>query len=321
VIIVLLLTAVLSAQEPPHPLARILELSSSKDLLTPAFMRSGPPSCDTAGNLYTHVSSYDQPFNNPEVVKISTSNGDPTRFRLSDDTDAVFATFFVSPEGDVAMAVEKPNGIYVFSFDSKGKPGNGTKLDIPSPFFKPKQLGVFSDGSIFMAGYYGEGSPEKLAGKGLSAIFEPSGKLRKELTRVAMKVDLSKASEGPLEGALAMGTDYNLYFLQPEKIVVISSSGEIVRTIRFKKPDPRMIGRNIAVRDGFISLEFARTEENSPKLVAKYMLLSSDSGEPRQVFDVSKQLPNTAVCFNASDGYTFVRFVSGHLRLEFASVR
>lgn len=315
----LLWAALAYGQEPPRPSVRILEVSSSKDLSTPVFMRSGPPSCDADGNLYSHVSTNAQPANNPEVVRISLSTGDAQRYRVQEDGIA-FATFSVSPEGDVAMAVEKPDGAYVYTFDSKGNPGHGVKLDIPSATFKPRQLGVFFDGSIFVAGYYGEGSSPELAGKGLTAIFEPSGKLRKRFGSAAMNVDMATLGDAPMDGGITMGPDHNLYLMQSDKILVVSSYGEIVKTIKFKKPDPDMYARNIAVRDGLISLEFAKTDPETHRLTAKYLLLTSD-GNPKFVFEVSKQLINVAVCFDAANGYIFLRHNSGHLRVEYASIK
>lgn len=318
------MAAIATAQVAPIPLHRTLESTSAKDLPTPGFGRSGPPACDLAGNLYFHINRGNASYNNAEIIKISRSSGEPTLFSLPPDRDTAFAAFYVSPDGVVAFATEKPDGTHIITFDSKGNAKADVHLELASPHFKPQHLGIFADDSIFVAGFFDtEAAAPAMQGKAFSGVFEPSGKLRRKLGGIQEDVDAKALSERPLEGGAAIGPDQNLYYLGPEKITVISASGELVRTIKLKKPEPAMLARSLTVREGLISVELTKTEnmENGfQKLIATYVLLNADTGEVTQVLDVSNKLPNKAVCFNRADGYTFVKYVAGHLRLEFAPI-
>jgi hypothetical protein len=311
-LMILLAAGAAAAQQSTltQPTPRVLVESSSQILEVPHFSTMGSPLCDDKGDVFFHVPLTSNSFTDSSVMKLSARSSDPVMFQLSKDLlyKYVFGYFSVTPSGKVGFLdanVEDPakEGIlYVFGFDSDGEMESQVKLDIPE-HLSPDGFGVSQSGVIFLAGHFSSGAPKPLQGKRFDAFFEKSGKLRTEMKTEELDVDL-KAIGSMNGGNVAIGPDGYFYFLRPDKILVISESGETVRSIPFQMPSPDMSASTLRLSAGLASIELHKIEE-SGRIQSEFLVLDADTGDTYGLY-LPPESVGASLCFSRSTGFIFL---------------
>jgi hypothetical protein len=157
-------------------------------------------------------------------------------------------------------------------FSPDGKLKSRVQLD-PGGFF-PYQLAVFPSGESLVSGLEHVHSRRAMgAFKSFTAIYDKNGHLQKRLSLPAdAEIDAdaergdSRYANGPMFGNRAvafgrarLGDDGNVYLMRrtsPATVYVISSAGELLRTLSIEPADVGQMPEDMRVAEGRIAVEF-----------------------------------------------------------------
>lgn len=320
-VLLILLALMTGAGGTPAPATpRFLSPESSQSLDVPPFRFYQPAQSDKDGNLFFHVDAGS--FRKAVILKLAVPSGDPTLYTLSDEDDQniVFGNFSVTPFGQVVILGQgRDSRIYAIRFSSKGTATTKTVLDFPEHMSFGSFV-AFESGSMLVSGFYLPDAPEELRGKSFMAIFDESGKMRKQFDRELDKVDLSTVFRRLREGNATVGPDGNLYFLASDKVIVMSESGEIVRRLTYEKPAGGTASK-IAVSHNLLAIWLLK--EVKDRVTSEYLVLDLFTGRPFGFYAPAEEISNAgmAVSFSNQQGFTFLDSRDGHVKLISAPLR
>jgi len=306
-----------AGQEALAPSPRVLRASSSQVLGVPPFSAYGNAYCDNDKNLFFHVAGETNSYNAGVIMKLAPRSQMPTLFQLPSEFSGKigFLEFFVTPSGAVWFLEEAPDAtLYVFRFDSDGSMASRSRLDAPE-HLRAEDFVVSKSGVTLLAGYFDRDAPKNLRGKSYIALFEKSGKLRKQVTKESVKdVELDEITKKLHDGGVSVGSDGNFYFLHSNQILVVSEYGDVVRRLSFLRPDKDVTAVKVHLSGSVLSIQFVKPNKDG-LLLTQFLLLDSATGEPFALYEPSDELGNNCVCFSHRDGYTFFRIENGKVKL------
>jgi hypothetical protein len=96
----------------------------------------------------------------------------------------------------------------------------------------------------------------------------------------------------------------------PDKIVVLSPSGEVGREIKLAPPQPDYRPYLLYLAGQHLAVGYSKAEKSPHKLQTVYALLDGSTGQPIRLYQPSPELGNSLVCFS-SDGFIFYRHQAG----------
>jgi len=292
------------AQPESGPPAITLRATSTIELPVLPFAYFGEPLCDVNGNLFFHRDSGQ--VGGISVLRISASGDDTTDYHLDAESAQkyVFNSFAVSPSGTVFVIAHGLDGSHVvLDFAADGSVRGTNRLETPR-HLEVRNVGVFEDGAVLLSGYYNGRAPDKSVGKNYVAIYEPSGKLRVRLKGFGA-TDGTKDMTQFREGSVAIGRDGFAYFLFRKEVVVLSSTGEVVRRIKFAAPRDRGLPTRLNISGGLLVVVISRNGFDSD-LSREYLILDAATGEHLGRYKAGPEMQNQDVCFNESEGFTFL---------------
>jgi hypothetical protein len=245
-----------------------------------------------------------------EVLFISADGKEGHKFTLPEEEKQGFQNFSLSPSGDLYVLAMVNREYQVFTFDDDGAPRHPVTLQVPDNMFSDKFL-AFDDGTVLFRGLFNEGAPSKMRGKSYTALFEPSGKLRKQLNGIENEEqpDVKKLGDAH-DGAVAAGEDGNAYVLTSREITVISENGLPVRHFNFQKPDPKALAYKIYISGGTIAVVLLHSE-GTRITRDDFLLLDATTGEPFGLYSTPADIGPNDVCYSRQEGFTFMRRVQG----------
>ena len=303
---------------PTRPV-RELKAGPSHLLDIPQFGFYGTPKSDEDGDLFFHANTGS--YNAAVVLKLSHSAYAPTVYVADgvDEKRLAFWAFSVTPDGNVSMLAQAlDKKMYAIRFSSAGNILEKVQLDLPDKF-AINDFSVFESGIIVVAGFYLRDADQKLRGKSVITFFSESGVIKKQLKDDFTPVDVMKVMEKIMEGGSTIGKDGNLYILQGSEIFVMGQQGDILRRIKYQKPEEYSAFK-IAISRGLISVWLAKNEGDYG-IATKYVVLNQSSGEVMGEYAPEPELGNNAISFSASDGFTFFRIKDGKVQLTTAALR
>ncbi len=304
-------------QPPP----RLLKANSESVLAVPNFQSWGNAHCDDKGNIYFHASG---DVNTGSILKIAPDGSKYSLYNtpaeLSDKT--WFVAFQVTASGEVWFLLQGQDGVARnVRIEPESKVVETIKLDLPSHLTLENSV-VFSGGKeVLVRGYFTNFAEEALRGKAYVALFDMEGKLVKQLGSKFNNVRLDEIATKIHESSTTVGPDGNLYLLQAGKVLVVSPAGEVVKTIKFEKPEAAYFVSRLDVSGSFIALQLYKNVGTGKPYEARYLLLDRQSGDRVALYTPDSALGNGAVCFSADEGFTFERVRSGRLELITAPIR
>jgi hypothetical protein len=301
--------------------------SAPRIVQVPLFSFFAETQCDKNGNLFFHTDSGGF-YTRTEILRISSDGEEGQKFTLSgkyaDVREAAFTSFSVTPDGDLYVLAWGAPGeakAHVFRFDDDGTMKNPSTLDVPENIV-PLDLVAWDDQSVLFTGYYDEKAPKNIAGKQYAALFDATGKLRKELKLSLPDVDLASVGQKLREGGAARSEDAKLYLLEPKNVIVATSTGELLKRISFNKPDPESIASNIRVSGSLISIGFLTFSDKGNVVKKEFLVLDATTGEPFGLYQPAPELGTDEACFSINEGYTFVvPAAKGHRNIFKAALR
>lgn len=315
--VLLVLLAVLSgagtAAEPVSP--RVLQVGSSQSWDVPSFRFYGAAQSDKDGNLFFHVDAGS--YRRPVILKLAHNSGDPTLYTVADEDQQsiIFGEFSVTPLGQVVLLGQATDGkTYAIRFSSKGAPTSKTALEFPE-HMSIESFVAFESGSMVLSAFYLPDAPAELRGKSFMALFDESGRIKRKLNGELSSVDLNNVFHRLREGNATLGPDGNLYLLTPDKVIVISESGEIVRRIKYEKPAGGTASQ-ISVSRNLLAIWLLK-EGPQKQVSSEYLVLDLSTGKPLGFYIPGEEFAKAgiAVSFSYKEGFTFFDTGSGHVKL------
>ncbi|MDP9267719.1 MAG: hypothetical protein M3P27_05255 [Acidobacteriota bacterium] len=299
---------------------RTLLPGSSRTLTVPRFGTWGHAKCSADGSVFVHGDTGS--INDSVVLKISADGSAYTIYDLPDEKSkaTAFSAFDVTGEGDVWMLDETKEGeLAAFHFNSAGKLSSETRLAVPN-HLRARIFSVFPSGAMLVGGYFGKLAEKSgLAGKGYVALFERSGRLRKVLNAPDLDFDPKKITTTPFQGASAIGEDGNLYLLTGSQVVVMSETGEKLRTLKYEKVS-EAIASNIVASQDLLAL-WLLSQDKEGSVDGRFLVINYQTGEPLATYTSGPELGNMPLCFSRQDGFTFLKVESGVAKFISAPLR
>jgi len=234
--------------------------------------------CDTKGNIYVTIfdprgTPSERPLLKFDSAGILQAQFESSRkdLGLSEYEDHNEPSALL-PDGGVARLAWSKDTLYVTKFSSDGTFVSRMKLD--SPAFLPYQFLVFPSGEMFAAGLEHSHSVRSISPyKRFTAIYDAKGHLLKRLVlpgdaeiEAAIEAGDSRYAMAPMSGNRAvtrgrarLGEDGNVYLMRgtsPPLFYVISSSGELVRTVKVEPPFSGQVPSEMQLVKGRIAVEF-----------------------------------------------------------------
>jgi hypothetical protein len=294
------------AQRPQRALPRHLEETSSVTVRIPDLPSLGETQCDESGSIYFQV--FTGSLDKGTILKVSADGAKSTIYDLPTETGEggrdLYQALSVTPSGMVRVLYqqEKTGSLYVGEFAEDGSLKGSTRLDAPDKVIG-KDFVAFDDGTVWLSAYYAPRAAEALRGKRYAAVFDPSGRVIKQLESFLTARNFNQIGPKSAEGNVVLGKDGNLYVLAPDKVVVITESGKVLRRIKFTKTNPEQFATRIDASGGLLAITLTTAQKNEAS--QQFLLLDSFSGQPFGLYDLAG--PERALlCFDRQDGFTFL---------------
>lgn len=303
-------------QDSPRP----LKVSAIKKLEVPSVGTFGQTHCDDDLSMYDHLAtgSYKQTV----ILRTALSGDESTLYKLPEEfaDSTAFTDFSVTSDGKVTALVEDEQGHSIrFDFGSEGKVSSHAQLDLPDQVAGNK-IAVFPNGTMLFSGHYRRGAPSNVKGKRYLGLFQPSGKLLRRVNETGMgDIDLDPPAHHISEGAATIGKDGNAYLLGPDKVYVISASGQILKKILIGKPDGGFSAIELRYSEGLLVVSFAK--QGKTEAMFQYLVVNASTGETLGLYVPTEETGNNNVCFSRRDGFLFLTVKDNRLNLITAQIR
>jgi hypothetical protein len=288
-----------------------------------------PARCDADGNLYVRKYATDRPLLGP-IVKIDAegkraASFDPaTISQLKLDRADAFAP---APDGGLfqiaAVGIAKPQ-LYVLRFSPDGSPASPIKLDAD---FQPYQFAPFADGNLLVSGYQRDAQNRSDPKRPITAVFSADGRLMAQLkfaepakaASTAAKVTDNKARASSEKSAPTLdlsdaepGVDENVYVLRrssPALIYVVSSAGQILRTLHIKSPEVDLMPNAFHVAANRVAVSFFDEASSKQTIV----VADAQTGRRIATYSDADTLGPSFACYSADEGvFTFLHLGEGN---------
>ena len=318
-------TILLAMDDSPHDQQNpiMLKADSSKVLPIPAFSFETGPQCDSNGDLYFNIGSTAK---TQAVLKLTTRDGSATIFRPRDEAGAetTLLAFYVTVDFQVASLVSGDKDVpYVYLFNEKDWASTSrTKLDVPEGVnvWTLQNFLLLPNGNILLQGYFDDKAPKDKRGQSFVATFNAYGTLVKlSIGKTADDVSKSAVGRGAKTEA-ARTKDGITYLLYPDKVAVISSTGDVSRFIKLSPPEPGYIPDQLYMNRGRLVVGYYLSDSSGKITKTFYQLLNPSTGQLVRLYQADPDLGSNLVCFS-DDGFTFMKPEKGHVKLLNAPIK
>lgn len=129
------------------------------------------------------------------------------------------------------------------------------------------------------------------------------------MTRVSGKFrdfELASIPTKLYEGASAVGDDGLIYLLRPDEVVVVSASGQVLRRMPFKKPDPSLLATGIYESGGTVLVQLFKNNGMGKPVTEQYLTMDASTGKRVGFYEPGPDMLGSLVCFTRNEGLTFL---------------
>jgi hypothetical protein len=301
--------------------------------------------CDSKGNVFAILrkSEEDDPADRPLLIfdkagllkaRFSSSHKDDPGLFMEEPTALL-------SDGGIARLTWPrwswdPPSLSVFSADGKLK--SKVKLDLPAII--PYQLAVFPSGESLVSGLERPHSRRALgAYKSFTAIYDKNGHLQKRLSLSEdAEIDAdaergdSRYAHGPMFGNMAvsfgrgrLADDGNFYLMRrtsPATVYVISSSGELLRTLTVEPANNGQMPLDMQIGEGRIVVEFSLSCSADHCDGANFTVADANTGQKLSDYADDRSLGGVLACYTAKpERFTFLTVRDNKLQMIHASAK
>lgn len=265
------------------------------------FASSGSPQCDASGNIYFSTGIQGNYRDSP-ILKLSTENFKLYKLPSEDINLGQHGQMSESPDGTLWLALSGPDATTLLRFNSNGEVTSHVRLDRFANFVLEEFVAF--DNDVFFVESFRRPTERDRTIKRYAAMVNASNQ---ELSSPKLELPtLDLRSKTPPDGAVAEGSDGNLYLLESQEVVVVSQSGETIRHLRFRKPDSNYISSNISLSGGWVSIWFAKPNEQH-RITHEFLVIEAVSGKVIGLYSMGEELGRgMPICFSRQDGFTFL---------------
>ncbi len=292
-----------------------------------------PVRCDEDGNIYFR--KFGSGITSSPVVRVSQKHDDVTSFSIANEPGLKGASvhdFAVTTDGTVFELVHAGNDVYVVDFSDDGSVRSKSKLEKQ---FWPEHLAVTPDGDRFLiAGtelLEKDGKPPRL----VTAIFDNSGRLVKDLTLQHDPAILKEPRAGeprienyftsqeilPLvQGETQVGRNGDLYVVRasrPPEVFVLNSSGELVRKITIDVPENGMRLGGIQFSDSRFAAQLYQADASGQVQKQVMAIVDISRGTTERAYQFADGLGGVFACYDGSS-FTFLSTEHGKFAITTA---
>lgn len=275
----------------PVPPAIPLAQSEVKTTSTQWFFWIGTPQCDGDGNIYWHSGS-------PNVqelafVKLLTDGSSINYHPVgSQATDLDFISYYVSHDGDLfVLATDSAHYKVLYLLKVGNDPGSfsSTRLDVPDGL-DPMTINGFAvlpSGETFLHGYFGKEVQKADRGRSYFLELDALGRLLRRSSGQASDSVLKDLDKGvvPMQVTPAIGGDGLIYVLGPGRVLALSPSGEVTKTILLSPPnDGYDVPFELRAAGNRLLLAWSKSLAPHHQLETEYELLDGSTGEVLRLY-------------------------------------
>jgi hypothetical protein len=297
-----------------------LTASSSRFFNLPGFSFSGVAQCDSQGNLYFHSGLQE----NESLILELRADGSHAIYTLPATLGMpfYFVAFRVDFNGKLWLVAGGPGDeVDLFEFHDDSREPSRTRLDA-SPSMNALTIHnfvVLQNRNIVLQGYFDAKAPAKRRGHSYLAEFDASGKLVRNLVDKPSGEVLSYIANREPVAAAAQGENGLSYLLEPDKVLVMSQTGKVVRKIALPPPEADFHAYQLYMAKGRLAVAFSKTERQPGPIDTLYALFDASTGERLRVYRPGPETGGNLVCFS-DDGFTFYRVEQRRVKLVTATV-
>jgi hypothetical protein len=297
----------------PTALPRELRATERKVLVAPPFRSEGEAQCDEDGTAFFHVLTGGS-TKNPTIFKLGHSQDEHLLYKLPseilDKKSAFYTAYSVTPAGRLWVLVVEWDGdepkVAAYGFDSKGAVTSEVHLETPARLL-PRHFGAFDNDVFFVEGDVSVTAGTHRTSRPYAAIVNGSGEVTRELHVNLQGLQIQKGRIP--RGAAIAGRDGNLNMLLPDQVVVVTQSGETLRSLTFSRPDREALATGISLSGGLIAIHIM--EQRKHTLDLTLVLLDANTGDEIGYYRPAEELGNNAICFSRTEGFTFLGVAKG----------
>ena len=303
-----------------------LRVTGTHLLSVPAFSSWGQAQCDDAHGLYYRPVISGVGPNSSVVMKLDWKSEAPTVYKLPPELGqqrTALMDFFVIPSSHVSFLDQMQDGHYtILTFDSDGDMSSKVDLQILEGLLLDR-FAVAEDGVAPVGGFFPKGAAKDLQGHQYLGIVDRLGKERRRFESDALKkLNLVVDAATTIGNPVVAGNDGNFYYVEGNKVLVISEWGDVVRDMSFDSPSVNAFPVSVALSDGLLSLQFNEKDKSDPHLLRpEFLVLETATGAPFALYRPSDELGTVCLCFSRSEGYLFQKIKNGKLNLLTAELR
>jgi len=296
--------------------------------------------CDSERDIYVTIFDPRQDPSDHPLFKIDSSGQLKARFASSKEYfhagigEDHFEPFALLRDGGVVRLSWLKDKMYVTRFAPYGKLLGRIVLDPPA--IVPGQLAVFLNGEMLVSGIEYSHSRSVRSHKAFTAIYDPQGHLAKRLTlpgdaeiEKAVEAGDSRYFHGPYAppyagnlavsgGAARLGEDGNVYLMRrtsPATIYVISSSGELIRTLSVAAASASLMPISMQLGGDHVAIAFLG-ECSDGQCADDLVIADSRTGETVKNYEQSKI--GSLACYEQSSERITTVDISGNHAVEIA---
>lgn len=292
--------------QDPVPLA----VSSSKALATPSIFHMGNAQCDDKGDIFFLSGSPQTQV----VYKLMSDGSHDVYSLLGDDArDYFYKAFHADRDGRVSLLEIEKKSLrpVLFSFGEDSTEPARTTLDAPPEMDYP---GIFSfiqlkTGHILLQGFFGESAPAKDQGHAYIVEFDASGRLLHTFT----ERNGDKVVDGNWAGhnAPLEGDDGFIYVLLPGKVLVLSQTGRVRKTITLAPPAEGYVAFQMYLSGSRLAIGYYKRgpvgQGHVLKVEPLYAVFDASSGRQLRAYKPVAELTKSILVGFSDEGFIFYK--------------
>lgn len=299
---------------------RELVITESKQTDVSGFSYYGLPLSDKDGDLFFHLGG--DLFTNATIVKLSHSSLERTLYRLPSDLQQdkyVFYEFAVGPSGDLWILANAGPDLLVVVFGSDGQETGRAKLALSLADVNITDFAPLDNDVLFFAG----ATVGKDAGHPFATLVDGgTGKSIRTWHDVFPAAKTGAKDTVPIHaGNASVGDDGNIYLLYESEVLAISPAGEIVKRIKFVKPDQALNPVIVRASSGYAAVWLQTPPRNDHTFEMSYLVLDLSSGKTLGWYAPPPEIRAPAMSFSRDNGFEFLIGKHGKWNLTEADLR
>jgi hypothetical protein len=234
-----------------------------------------------------------------------------------DAEDTYFVAFRVSSDSKLhVLARGEKEEAYLFTFADDATTPLKVSIDVPD-HLAIENFAVLRNGHILIQGYFDQTAASKSGGRSFVGEFSASGTLIRDAKEKASTETIKYALDRVADAAEAEADNGYIYLLEPERVLVISQTGEVVKRFKLHLPDTDFRPYNLYLDGRRLVVAYYKMGTKGP-LVSRFAVLDATTGEQLRLYEPVPELGNNLICF-ANDTFTFYRVQHRRVNLAYAT--